>query len=248
MNKFITLSILCTFSSIALAETPLRPYVGTDNFEKLVTQGGTFVDKTLLIRDILAEQNEVILITRPRRWGKSVNMNMLRHFLKEEMNTEGKRLEPQPYRYLFENLKISHEPGVVEQFQGRYPTILITFKNIENKTFPKMAEELESAIVHLFAEYKYLNQISDWWKASDKKEVVFLNKIRENIIENKNVGFKKSLKTLSEWLYQHHGKKVYILIDEYAGEPGFSHAGGAYDKRVACTNALWDEYRLVFTA
>lgn len=215
MNKSIVLNLLYALSLGVFAQEPLRPYVGTSDFRELTGEGMLFVDKTLLVKDLLSQKKKVVLITRPRRWGKSVNMNMLKYFFKEEVNPQGQRLEPQPYRYLFENLKISKEPGLIEQFQGQYPTVLITLKDIEKRTYPEMQRALESAIVDLFSEYKYVRPISHWWKESGEREDLFLDMIHEKVIRNKSIGFEKSLRTLSKWLHQHHGENVFILIDEY---------------------------------
>ena len=231
MNKslFYLLFLFVSLPSMANAEQAPTVPIGTDNFEKLVTGGGIYVDKTLLIRDLLATDKEVVLITRPRRWGKSLNMNMLKYFFEERMDDRGKRLDQQPYRYLFKRLKIAGETRILEDFQteqkttvnildhyqGRYPTILITFKDIEESTFSQMQVALETRIVHLFSEYKYLSPISHWWEESGKRDDIFLKRIRQEVIDDQNIGLKESLRTLSKWLHRHHGRKTLILIDEY---------------------------------
>ncbi|MBH1989477.1 MAG: AAA family ATPase [Myxococcaceae bacterium] len=210
----IALFVSASFSVLGL-EAHSKSYVATETFEELTDDNKFFVDKTLLIKDLLTQQEKVILITRPRRWGKSTNMDMLKYFFKEEMNAEGRRLEPQPHKRLFENLKISREPGFIEQYQGRYPTLLLNFQDVQGTTYSQMQADLESAIVRLFAEYRYLDQISDWWESSRRKQADFLEKIREKVIESPTIGLRQSLKTLMSWLHQHHGKRIYLLIDEY---------------------------------
>ncbi|MBH1988454.1 MAG: AAA family ATPase [Myxococcaceae bacterium] len=201
-------------SSLLRAKTISVSYGGTSDFKKLALEGKRFVDKTLFIKSLL-QGKEVTLITRPRRWGKSTNMDMLKYFFKEEMDEKGQRLDPQPYRRLFENLKISQEPGFIGQYQGQYPTLLLNLQTVKAPTYARMQTALEWVIVRLFAEYRYLDQISDWWESSRRKEADFLEKIREKVIQSPTIGLGGSLITLGDWLYAHHGKGVYILIDEY---------------------------------
>ena len=105
-----------------------------------------FVDKTLFIRDVLNVGDEVCLITRPRRFGKTLNMSMLEHFFAS--NVDG-----QSTKDLFNGLQVSKYPNVME-YQGKYPVIFITFKEIRGKNFEEAFSKLKNIIFSLFKEYK----------------------------------------------------------------------------------------------
>ena len=107
----------------------LQSPIGIDNFAKLVNseKGYLFVDKSLLIRDVLQDKSEVTLITRPRRWGKSLNLSMLQYFFASEV--DGEVTAP-----LFESLKINNHPECMAH-QGQYPVILISLKGVKQSSF-----------------------------------------------------------------------------------------------------------------
>src|SRR5204863_319388 len=100
---------------------------GSSDFKKLIA-GGIFVDKTLLIKEIIEADCEAMLITRPRRWGKTTNMSMLKYFFSPEGDDENKSM--------FENLKIGKEyPDILNEYQGKYPVIFVSFKNIGGNSY-----------------------------------------------------------------------------------------------------------------
>lgn len=196
--------------------------IGTSNFRKLVSTDGLtadpnrlFVDKTLFIKDFLDHSNDVVLITRPRRWGKSSALSMLQHFLSKEV-------EGQHTARLFENLKIAKylsDPNY-NKYQGNHPVILVTFKDLKGNSFEEFKQEIAGVIAKLYREHDYLlgalkKQINFSFNTEEtyesyKNEFIRILEKKSNFSE-----LKKSLQNLSLLLRQYYSKKVFILIDEY---------------------------------
>ncbi|WP_342265136.1 AAA family ATPase [Cardinium endosymbiont of Philonthus spinipes] len=178
--------------------------IGVSNFHKLVSNDYLFCDKTAMIADFLKSGDEVTLIARPRRWGKTLNMSMLQHFFSSEVSgvsTKG----------LFDNLAISKLEGgrYIDQHQGKYPVIMLSFKDVNADSFQGAYNAVYSLILRVYSSYAYLLK-------SDKINEIQLGQL--HTILNKEANQQElevSLELLSQCLYQHHGQKVYILIDEY---------------------------------
>lgn len=178
--------------------------IGLSNFHKLVTNDYLFCDKTPMIAEFLEKGEEVTLITRPRRWGKTLNMSMLQHFFASEVNgvnTAG----------LFDNLAIGRLEGAryIKQYQGKYPVIMLSFKDVNADSFQGAYNAVYELILKVYSFYLYLF-------TSDKVNELQLEQLY--VIRNRQANqqqLESSLELLSQCLYQHHGQKVYILIDEY---------------------------------
>ena len=200
--------------------------VGTDNFAKLLSQGNVFVDKSMFIKEFLeASSGEVVLITRPRRWGKSLNMDMLKRFLSIEVDEQG---APLPQRKslnrklfvggkvkldsgdtkLLEPLKISQDPASMK-YQGKFPVISLGLKEVTGSSYQKIEEKLKIQITTLYDQYVYL-QNQTWLTKNQHNRLA--KYLEDQIVATDLEG---SLQFLSELLYKHFGKPVYILIDEY---------------------------------
>ncbi|WP_250311304.1 AAA family ATPase [Rickettsia endosymbiont of Oedothorax gibbosus] len=204
--------------------------VGTDDFKKLLLNSNVFVDKSLMIKELLVNTGDVTLITRPRRWGKSLNMDMVRRFFEIEVDEHAIPL-PQEQRVnykLFSGgevdlgfdetkelkpLKIANVANSMKR-QGQFPVILITFKGVRGSSYEEIEVGIKSQIINLFAKHRYLER---YIKQDEKllidaqKEILqryFTGKLIEDDIKN-------SLKFLSDLLFKHFNQKVYILIDEY---------------------------------
>ncbi|MCC8398936.1 MAG: AAA family ATPase, partial [Rickettsia endosymbiont of Labidopullus appendiculatus] len=205
-------------------------FVGTDDFYDLLINSDIFVDKSLMIKELLEDSGKVTLITRPRRWGKSLNMDMVRRFLEIEVDVQGQPL-PQEQRVNYKlfvggevdlcfdetkelkPLKIASVAKAMKR-QGQFPVILITFKGVRGSSYEEIAVGIKSQIINLFAKHRYLER---YIKQDEKllidaqKEILqryFTGKLIEDDIKN-------SLKFLSDLLYKHFNQKVYILVDEY---------------------------------
>lgn len=182
---------------------------GTDNFAKIIQEKREFVDKSLLIKEIIESGDEVALITRPRRWGKTTNLEMLRSFLAIEADRDGKQLTINHNKKLFRHLMINNELDIIDQHQGKYPVIFISFKNIKANNYNEIVELLRNEIIELYEQHEYLKN-SD--KLNEYQGAIFNKYLSGDIDE---VGLKMSLKNLSKFLYKHFSTKVYLLIDEY---------------------------------
>ncbi|MCC8397725.1 MAG: ATP-binding protein, partial [Rickettsia endosymbiont of Labidopullus appendiculatus] len=199
-------------------------------FYDLLVNSDIFVDKSLMIKELLEDSGKVILITRPRRWGKSLNMNMLQKFFEIEVDQNGVPLptEDRVNNKLFtggeidlgikgkrtlEPLKINGNEYAMAQ-QGNYPVILLNFKDVKGSSYKEIELGIKDQIIELFASHHYLNHhvIEDTGlldnAQKEKLRRYFDGKVEKNDLKN-------SLRFLSEVLYKHFNQKVYILIDEY---------------------------------
>jgi len=181
--------------------------IGISNFKTLITETDLtgnhylFVDKTLFIYDILNNLAETILITRPRRFGKTLNMSMLYHFLSAE-------IDGRPTQGLFNNLKVAAHPECM-QHQGKYPVIFLTFKDIKSSSF----EDFYASICNLIGDlYESHEQI-----LLGDKLTVYQKKQYRLVLEREAVyvNIKTALLDLTFYVYQHYGVKPIVLIDEY---------------------------------
>ena len=172
--------------------------IGIENFAELQKEEFYYVDKTELIKEILFNWTKVNLFTRPRRFGKSLNMSMLQNFFDINGNQES-----------FKNLKIADETELCEEHMGKYPVISISMKGINAQTYETALEMAVQLIRAEARKFQYLLE-SDRLTEYDKKTYISL------LETDANEGILcSSLKILSELLEKHHGNKVILLIDEY---------------------------------
>ncbi len=172
---------------------------GVSNFHELVTHRNPrgdaylFVDKSLFIRDFLNAADKVALITRPRRFGKTLTLSMLQHFLAAEVNG-------QSTKGLFDGLKISRYPEIMK-LQGQYPVIFLTLKEVKGKSFKEIFERVKQVIGDLFQTHRYL--LTEGHLAEENR-IKFKNILNETATQ---AVYESSLHLLSKLLYQHTGKK-----------------------------------------
>ena len=170
--------------------------VGIEDFKELIQDEYYYVDKTLLIDEMLMNKSKVTLFTRPRRFGKTLNMSMLKYFFDVKDKEENKKL--------FENLKVSDSEYMSEQ--GKYPVIFISLKDLKGNTWDECLKRLKLFIFDLYAEFEYIREKMNEW---DKR------KFEKVLYEKEDADYIMSLKFLSDSLYRYYEKKVIILIDEY---------------------------------
>lgn len=170
--------------------------VGIEDFERIVREDYYYVDKTQLIEELLINRAPVTLFTRPRRFGKTLNMSMIKYFFDVKNKEENKKL--------FENLKIYNSEYMSEQ--GKYPVIFISLKDLKGDTWEECLKRLKLFIFDLYAEFEYIREKMNEW---DKR------KFEKVLYEKEDVDYIMSLKFLSDSLYKYYGEKVIILIDEY---------------------------------
>lgn len=196
--------------------------VGIDSFEKLRKEDFFYIDKTGLIRDLLNNWGEVNLFTRPRRFGKTLNMSMLKSFF--EIGAD---------KSLFDGLAISKETVLCEKHMGKYPVIFISLKGVDGLSFRDAYEGLRRIIRQEASRLRILLE-SDRIAEDDKAALrrIFIEQDTKEDVQD-------SLKMLSSLLYQHYNQKVVLLIDEYDVplDKAFHH--GFYREMVALMRAMF---------
>ncbi|HQS83664.1 MAG: hypothetical protein B7Y25_01030 [Alphaproteobacteria bacterium 16-39-46] len=185
--------------------------IGTDDFEEMATGTDLFVDKTAFISTLLKGGYKVTLITRPRRWGKTLNMTMLQYFFGVPVKPNGEIDEKERSKRndIFSQLKIGEHPDILENYLGKSPVIFVSFKEIKGDSFEMIEMKVRDLIYELYETHEYLLS-SD--KLSEGQKDLFKKFIKEDFDFAK---LTKSIFYLSKMLYTHFGQKVFILIDEY---------------------------------
>ncbi len=183
---------------------PKSIQLGNSNFGELITTDGLFADKSLFAEEVINDPSKTILITRPRRWGKTLNLSMLQHFLANEVygqKTAG----------LFDELKVAKidNGAFLKQHQGKYPVIFISFKDVKALDFEDAYTAIYELIIKTFDAHNYL-------EGSDRLSSALQSSYQTILNYTANISqLEKSLLTLAECLYVYHQQKVFILIDEY---------------------------------
>jgi hypothetical protein len=179
--------------------------IGIDNFEKLVTKGYYFIDKTLFIRELLDKKGEVNLFTRPRRFGKTLNMSMLQYFFEDAREADGTKVDNS---HLFQGMKIMEAGEKYLAHRGQYPVISLSLKSAKQPNFDMAYDMLKRQIADEYSRHMFI--LEDERLAEQKEK--YLEIMREQADRN---AYNDSLKFLSQCLERYYGKKVIILIDEY---------------------------------
>ena len=211
-----------------MASTMKLP-VGIDDFRKLRESHFYYVDKTRLIEQLLLNWSEVTLFTRPRRFGKTLNMSMLKSFF--DIGTD---------ETLFDGLYISGNKELCDEYMGKYPVIFLSLKGVEGLTY----EEAFEAFVRIMG--KEVNRVS-FLADSDKLTQIEREQYEGlTIMKNGRLAFDKeklisSLQLLSQLLYKHYGKKVVILIDEYDVPLDKAFQNGYYNEMVSLIRGLFGQ-------
>ena len=200
----------------------LKLPVGIENFEDIRRSGFYYIDKTMFIEQFLNTWSEVTLFTRPRRFGKTLGMSMLRSFF--EIGTD---------KSLFDGLYISQNKALCDEHMGKYPVIFLTLKGVEGLTFADAKMMLKSILSTEMDRHYYL-KTSDALTDEDKAYFVkMLTGTDENIND--------SLRKLSQLLYKHYGKKAVILIDEYDVPLDKAYQNGYYHEMVSLIRGLFGQ-------
>ena len=188
--------------------------IGISDFKKIIKNDYYYFDKTNLIESILNDGSEVKLFTRPRRFGKTLNMSMLKYFFDVKNKDENRRL--------FEGLNISKS----EYFgmQGNFPVISISFRNYDEENWENGFKAIKGIIKRLYSDYKFLIE------KMDEIEIEEFNSVRRGL---DSVEWEASLLNLSKYLYEYYGKKMIVLIDEYDQPIINSYIKGNYEKAVS---------------
>lgn len=204
--------------------------IGVDGFEKIRTQGFYYVDKTMFISELLENWGEVNLFTRPRRFGKTLTMDMLKSFFEI-----GGRKE------LFDGLKITQEKELCEEYMGQFPVISITLKGVAGLNYQEAVNALRYAIGTEALRFRFLAQ-SDKLSEEEQRmylQIIEIGKSKETVFSMDADVLLTSLKTLSQMLAKHYGKKVILLIDEYDVPLDKAFQGGYYEEIISLIRNLF---------
>ncbi|WP_036060138.1 AAA family ATPase [Leptotrichia wadei] len=188
--------------------------IGISDFKKIIKNDYYYFDKTNLIENILNDGSEVKLFTRPRRFGKTLNMSMLKYFFDVKNKDENRRL--------FEGLNISKSEYF--DMQGNFPVISISFRNYDEENWENGFKAIKGIVKRLYSDYKFLIE------KMDEIEIEEFNSVRRGL---DSVEWEASLLNLSKYLYEYYGKKVIVLIDEYDQPIINSYIKGNYEKAIS---------------
>ncbi|WP_339005579.1 AAA family ATPase [Fusobacterium animalis] len=187
--------------------------VGIEDFKKIIEEDCYYFDKTNYIEELLKDRTEIKLFTRPRRFGKTLNMTTLKYFFDVKNAEENRKL--------FKNLYIEKSEYFKEQ--GQYPVIFITMKDLKKNTWEQMNFAVKSLISNLYNEFEFIRE-----KLNEKDLIEF-----EKIWFKKEDGdYDNSLRLLSEYLYNYYQKKVVLLIDEYDNPLIVANQNGYYKEAI----------------
>ncbi len=204
--------------------------MGIEDFKRIRTDGFYYIDKTRMIRDLLDNMAYVNLFTRPRRFGKTLNMSMLKYFF-----------DIGSIPALFDGLEISKEAEICDRYQGKFPVISISLKNVGGSTFDKAKNKLQSTIGNEAIRFSFLSD-SDRLSETERRQfakLIELNEegdfaMSEGLLEN-------SLLLLSRFLQKHYGQNTVILIDEYDVPLDKAYQAGYYDAMVELIRTLFGQ-------
>ena len=226
--------------------------IGYENYKEFIDGNMYYVDKTLLIRDILDKGGKVTLFTRPRRFGKTLALSMLRTFFEAEYDREGNAIDKSRY---FEGMKIMDAGGEVLAKMGQYPVIKLSLKSAKQPDFYGAFMKLREEIIDEFSRHYYLSSSAN---ISEETKKDFLELLKGKSIwsekerkfssnEEKSEGFREevskyatALKTLSTCLKLHHGKNVVVLLDEYDVPLENAYYSGFYTEMVGFIRSLFE--------
>lgn len=205
--------------------------IGIDGFEKIRTNDFYYVDKTLFIKELLQNWGEVNLFTRPRRFGKTLNMSMLRSFFEAGSDPA-----------LFEGLNIAQEKELCEKYMGKFPVISISLKSVGGLNFKAASAALKNIIGKEAMRFQFLlesERLSEAEKNSYKR-LIKIGTTSEAIYDITDATLIDSLQILSQLLEKHYGQKVILLMDEYDVPLDKAFQSGYYDEMVSLIRSLFD--------
>ena len=199
--------------------------IGIEDFKEIIDRNCYFVDKSLLIKDILDGGSKVTLFTRPRRFGKTLNLSMLKRFFEKTDEDNS---------YLFNNLKISDAGEKYKAYMGQYPVISISLKSMKQSKFNDS-----------FEQFKNLVQTEIWRHTEllTTDRIMTANKNTLKMICNNTAAdsaYWTALRLLSDCLYEYYEKKVIVLIDEYDVPLENAYFNGFYDKMIGLIRSVFE--------
>ena len=205
--------------------------IGIDGFEKIRTNDFYYVDKTLFIKELLQNWGEVNLFTRPRRFGKTLNMSMLKCFFETGRDPA-----------LFDGLKIVQEKELCEKYMGRFPVIFISLKSVGGLQYDSAVAALRTVIGNEAGRFRFLREspMLDEADINSYNQLVNVDAKGSSRYAIPDDALIDSLKTLTQLLEKHYGQKVILLIDEYDVPLDKAFQKGYYDEMVSLIRSLFD--------
>lgn len=188
--------------------------IGESDFKSLIIKDNYYIDKTLYIKDIIDNQSKVILVTRPRRFGKTLNMSMLKYYFDIKQNDN---------KSLFENLKIMSQDEYYKSKLGAYPVIYVSLKDAGLMNYDYMIMQMKTIMMDMFYEHKYILECS---KIPEGDKQIFNRILKAKATD---IDLINSLKTLSKMLYLYYNKPAILLIDEYDVPIQSAYVEGYYE-------------------
>lgn len=198
--------------------------IGIENFEEIRKEDFYYIDKTGFITELLHNWGAVNLFTRPRRFGKTLNMSMLEHFFSLDGD-----------KSIFDGLEISKETALCQEYMGKYPVVSISLKGIDAQNYETAYQMAVRVIIEAAAKFYFLLESE---KLNDHDKAEYRDLLDKNMNEST---FGSSLRQLSGMLEKHYGTKVILLIDEYDVPLAKSHANGYYDRMIFLLHSLLGE-------
>ncbi|QTA79783.1 AAA ATPase-like domain-containing protein [Desulfonema limicola] len=190
--------------------------IGLSDFKELIENDYYYIDKTKYIKDIINSSSKILLLPRPRRFGKTLNLSMLKYFFDKSLEN---------HKELFKGLEIEkHEE--FELYQGKYPVIFMTFKDVKHSQWEACFSSIKTAVKKEYSRHRYLLE-TDTLYPEDK--IYFQNILSSEL---KETGCDQALYNLSEYLHRHYNEKVMILIDEYDTPIHAAYTSGYYNKLI----------------
>ncbi len=190
--------------------------IGEDNFKTMISQGFYYIDKTAYIKEIIDNFGGAKQFLRPRRFGKTTNMSMLREYFDITKKEENKDLFKGLYIDTLEEYK---------KYQGGYPVIFMTLKKAKQDTWEEMYAELKRIVINVYKEHEYVKE------SLKEYELIEYNNILNNIGSESE--YRNALQSMSEYLYRYYNQKVIILIDEYDAPLNQAYTKGFGDKAIS---------------
>ena len=207
----------------------LKLPVGIEDFREIRRKDFYYIDKTGLIEQLLDSWGKVNLFTRPRRFGKTLNMSMLRYFF--ETGTD---------KTLFEGLHISQRSDLCEEYMGKFPVVSLTLKGVDGLTFERAKNKLLKYIALEAERFNFLKN-SDKLTDNEKQRYGALIRMQDGKYAMDEDTLESALQTLSELLYRHYGQKVIILIDEYDVPLDKAYQNDYYREMIVMIRSLFGE-------
>ncbi len=205
--------------------------IGVEDFKTLIDWNGYFVDKTLMIRDLIENHAMVTLFTRPRRFGKTLNQFMIRRFFEDEITEKGEKVDN---GYLFDGLAITRCGEEIMQHQQRYPVIFMTLKSARQDTYALAYMELKKRISEEFERHRYVLAGDALLETEKLRFQAIMDMQDEQSLYTDALGF------LSKCLFKYHGAHTIILIDEYDVPLENAYLHGFYDEMIGFIRSLFE--------